>query len=285
MLKSLIKYHYLWFFLIAGNGLAVFLIDADHSKAWLVLMAVGFILLSFLAERILPYQTSFNTDMNDSLRDWIHAIVNETLSIVGILMVPFLVSHYSAWDVWPSDWPLWLQLLLAIVMADIGITLMHFASHKITFLWKLHAVHHSVQRMYGFNGLMKHPLHQLIESMAGTAPLLLIGVTPEVMSLLAFAVALQLMLQHSNVDYAVGPLIHLLAINKLHRFHHINEAGEGDVNFGLFTTLTDRVLGTNVYDGQRLFNSIDLGIAKEPHFPNSYLAQLLSPFRVSRREG
>jgi len=108
---------------------------------------------------------------------------------------------------------------LAILISDVGITLAHFASHRLSSLWRLHAVHHSVKRLYGFNGLMKHPLHQLIETVAGTTPLLFVGVPQNVLMLLVVAVVLQLLLQHSNVAYFTGPLRRVLAINAVHRFH------------------------------------------------------------------
>ncbi|WP_148058758.1 sterol desaturase family protein, partial [Pseudomonas protegens] len=90
---------------------------------------------------------------------------------------------------WPQGWPLWGQLLLATVIADCGITLAHYASHRLAWLWRLHAVHHSVQRMYGFNGLLTHPLHQSIEASAGLLPLALLGIPLPVAQLLALAIA------------------------------------------------------------------------------------------------
>ena len=134
--------------------------------------------------------------------------------------------------------------------------------------------------MYGLNGLMKHPLHQGVEAIAGTAPLLLMGIPVEVALLLAFTIVIQLMLQHSNVDIKVGPLSRVLALAPVHRFHHQKGAGIGDVNFGLFTTLWDRfLLGTAVYDPERKFSSGDFGIADHPGYPREYLQQLGEPFR------
>lgn len=106
-------------------------------------------------------------------------------------------------------------------MADLGITLAHYVSHRAEWLWRLHAVHHSVERMYGFNGLMKHPLHQAIETAAGTAPLVVVGMPLDVGALLGFAVAIQLLLQHSNVDMRAGPLAYLWAVAPGHRHHHL----------------------------------------------------------------
>ena len=86
--------------------------------------------------------------------------------------------------------------------------------------------------LYGFNGFVRHPLHQALDIVVGTLPLVLIGMPIPVAVMLGFAIALQLIVQHSNVDYALGPVQKLLAIGPVHRLHHVNWAGEGDVNFG-----------------------------------------------------
>ncbi|MCE7999955.1 MAG: sterol desaturase family protein [Rhodobiaceae bacterium] len=279
MVKFLLRLFYLPTFLIGGNGLAVFVVQSGYSKGWLFLLAMAFVALAFLLERLVPYDAAFNESYGDRTRDFYHAIVNETANVAGVLSVPLLAAFISLPSIWPHLLPLWQQLVMAILIADVGITLAHFASHRIEALWRLHAVHHSVKRMYGFNGLMKHPLHQLIETVAGTTPLLLMGVSQEVFSLLIVAVILQLLLQHSNVAYFSGPLKYLLAINVVHRFHHLKTADEGDVNFGLFTSLTDFFLGTAYYDKRRVIASDDLGIGDQPNYPKGYLSQLLQPFR------
>ncbi len=52
------------------------------------------------------------------------------------------------------------------------------------------------------------------------------------------------------------------------------------MNFGLFTTIWDRMLGTAVYDPDRHFTSDDLGIGKEHDYPDAYFAQLIQPFKT-----
>ena len=278
-IRWLIKLFYLPVFLLAGNGIAIYLVGPGHADAWLALLLSGFVGLSFICEKVVPYDPTFNLSQQDQGTDFIHAIVNESLNILGLLMLPLVGQAFSLIDLWPSSLPLPLQLVVAILIADMGITLAHFASHRFQSLWKLHAVHHSSRRLYGFNGLMKHPLHQLIETVAGTMPLLLMGVPHNIMLLLVVAVVLQLLLQHSNVAYFSGPLKHILAINSVHRFHHLNTAKEGDVNFGLFTTLTDRILGTAYFDSSRKIAIKDLGISSEPDYPTHYMGQLLQPFK------
>lgn len=280
VLRELIKVIYVPLMLGGFLAAALFAIAGGYgygSLLVLLLLAIG---ISFALERVAPYEKQWNQDHGDGWRDVVHALVNEVANASSVALLPLIVAIVPGFDVWPADWPMWGQLLLAILIADCGITLVHYASHINPILWRFHAVHHSVKRMYGFNGLMKHPLHQAIETLGGTCPLILMGIPLDIAALLAFAVAIQLLLQHSNVDVKIGPLRYVLALSPLHRFHHIKWPVEGDVNFGLFTTIWDRMLGTAVYEAERRFSSNDLGIGKEPDYPDGYLAQLIRPFKA-----
>lgn len=287
--KSAVRYGYAPLMLIGVNGAAIALTATGATKVWLLGLLLAAVALSFIAERVLPYESTWNTGQGDAGRDAAHSVVNETLILASVAVIPLLAAAIPAAipamapaaGLWPHTWPFVLQVLLAVLIADLGITLVHYASHKIGALRRFHAVHHSITRFYGLNGLMKHPLHQTLEMTAGVAPLLLIGLPVQVASVLALAVAVQLLLQHSNADYRIGPVKYVLALNEGHRFHHLKWAGVGDVNFGLFTLVWDHLLGTFSYDPARRFTSEVLGMAAKPGYPTGYLAQLAEPFRAS----
>ncbi|QZH69441.1 sterol desaturase family protein [Mycolicibacterium farcinogenes] len=280
MIKVATRYGYIPLMLLGINGLAVWLVTQGTHKIWLLALLAVAVGLSFAAERLIPYDDVWNRDLEgDSLRDALHAFVNESLALVSVAAVPVLTVLIPGAGWWPNGWPFVLQLLGAIIVADFGITTVHLASHKIGVLWRFHAVHHSVKRFYGFNGFMKHPLHQTLETSVGVAPLLLLGMPLGVATALAFCVAVQLLLQHSNADYRVGPLRSILALNEGHRFHHLKWAGIGDVNFGLFTLVWDHLYRTYSYDASRVFTTDDLGMAAHPDYPSAYLPQMAYPFR------
>jgi sterol desaturase/sphingolipid hydroxylase (fatty acid hydroxylase superfamily) len=278
-MRLLLRFGYVPFMYLALGGTAVVL-AGRHSPWWtfpvVVLLGVA---ASFGAERVVPYDHDWNVDQGDAGRDAIHAAVNEALMLGSVAVVPLLASLDLGASVWPSSLPMVVQVAIGVLVADFGITMAHIASHRVGVLWRFHAVHHSVTRSYGFNGLMKHPVSQLFETSVGVLPLVLAGIPAPVASALAVCVALQLLLQHSNVDYRVGPLRSVLALNEGHRFHHLKWAGVGDVNFGLFTLLWDHALGTFSFDPQRRFSSADLGMAAKPHYPIPWPAQMLEPFR------
>ncbi|SDX42720.1 sterol desaturase family protein [Lysobacter enzymogenes] len=236
--------------------------------------------VSFASERALPYRREWNRGPGERGRDAIHFVVNEGLNLAGLALLP-LAAAWRPWPVlWPQSWPLALQLAAAIVLADLGLTLAHYASHRWPLLWRFHAVHHSVTRMYGFNGLMKHPLHQAVEAAAGVGPLIALGLPLEATCVLAFAIAIQLQLQHSNVDMRIGPLRHVFAWAPVHRLHHLRYGRAGDVNFALFFSVWDRLLGTAAQAPGYRVGSEDLGIGSHPDYPRDYAGQLLEPFRT-----
>lgn len=284
MVLAVLRYAFAPVFFVGFIGAAVVLSHGGHQPAVLGPLLVLAVVVSFVVERVLPYERAYNAPQGDGWRDVMHAVVNEASNAVSILSLPAIAAVFPKTGLWPSEWPLPLQLLLAVAVADAGITVAHLASHRSAFLWRFHAVHHSVQRMYGFNGLMKHPLHQSFELTCASLPLLLLGMPVHVAWLLGFAVAVQLLLQHSNVDLRVGPLVHLWAVGPAHRFHHSNRVGEGDVNFGLFSSVWDHLLGTFRFDPATSPCVGELGVVGRPEYPIRYLAQILEPFRNVRTD-
>ncbi len=282
-MRSLLKISFVPLMLLGFNGAAIWIVASGAAHLWLLPLLLTAIAGSFAVERLIPYEPLWNRDCGDTGRDLVYAVAYEASVYLSVALIPLLTLLSPAPGLWPSAWPLWGQLLVAVIVADLGITLCHYASHRVEWLWRFHAPHHSVTRMYGFNGLIKHPIHQLLETAAGTTPLILIGMPLEVGLLLGFAITIQLLLQHSNADMRIGPLRYVLALAPLHRFHHQKWAGIGDVNFGLFTNLWDHVLGTSVYNADKRFMSADLGIGKQPDYPKGYLDQLAVPFRARAR--
>lgn len=276
--RSIVRYGYAPVFFLGFIGAAVALMEAGTPGWVLPLLLLLAIAVSFGAEQLLPYEEEWNRDHGDSVTNVLHAVVNEFSIFLSVLALPLVAAHVPGLNLWPHDWPLWVQLALAILIADAGISLTHFLSHRYAWLWRLHAVHHAAPRLYGFNGLMKHPVHQALELAAATTPLLVLGFGPEIAWLVGFAVAIQLLLQHANVDMRIGWLGYVWAIAPAHRHHHIASAKDGDVNFGLFTTLWDHLLGTFILSDRPTPRVGQLGIEGDADFPRGYGAHLAAPF-------
>ncbi len=275
----LIQYGYVPLLFLGFNAVAIALVTNGFSWWWVLPLFLFAITLSFIAEHFLPYNESFNHNKGDADRDILHSITYELSVLNSVFLLPF-VAMLRPWDgAWPSDWPLWQQLLMAVLMADLGYMLAHWMSHKIPLLWRFHAPHHSAERLYGFNGLIKHPVQTTVEVLVANTPLILLGLPQDVALLMGFAVGIQLLLQHSNVDFRIGPFTYILTTSRVHRFHHTNEEGKGDVNFGLFFNIWDIIFGTFKYDKNRVWKDGDLGLAGVQDYPKDFFTQMIGPFK------
>ena len=277
-MKTIVRFGFVPFMILGLNGLGYAVVANGWSYLWIapvLLLALG---LTFAAERIAPKHDAWNHDQHDTQTNIFHAIVYEIQNINGVLLIPLIVWLLPSFGIWPTDWPLWAQLLIAIVFADCAFTIIHMLSHRYKLLWRLHAVHHGVTRLYGFNGLVRHPFHQALDMLIGTLPLVQMGMPTDVAVLLGLAIAVQLFVQHANVDYNLGPFRNHLAIGELHHLHHVNWGTEGDCNFGLFFTLWDRIMGTFNPKPSREIHAYDMGIDEVPRLPETYIGQFMFPF-------
>jgi sterol desaturase/sphingolipid hydroxylase (fatty acid hydroxylase superfamily) len=44
-----------------------------------------------------------------------------------------------------ASWPLWVQIIAAVLTIDLTLWLIHNLLHRSSWLWELHKVHHSIQ--------------------------------------------------------------------------------------------------------------------------------------------
>ncbi|MBI2383974.1 MAG: sterol desaturase family protein [Gammaproteobacteria bacterium] len=172
---------------------------------------------------------------------------------------------------------MWAQILLAGLVMDLGLYLMHRASHANGFLWRLHAIHHMPERLYWLNGGRRHPLSALLLAGPGLLALLALGATPITVAAWMSIMSIHLAFQHANLDYRLGPLRHLLGVAEMHRWHHKREFEDAQVNFGEVFLIWDRLFGTH-FDAPRSPAAGEIGL-RDGGIPGTYFGQLLWPFR------
>ena len=59
--------------------------------------------------------------------------------------------------------PLWLQVVEHFCMADLGFYLAHRAFHAVPWLWRFHAVHHSIEEMDWLAAHRVHAVDQILQ--------------------------------------------------------------------------------------------------------------------------
>lgn len=231
-----------------------------------------------LLELQLPFHVAWQHNHSDSVCDAIHAVVNLAVLLAVHGVVAALAPLWSAGAWWPAQWQLWAQALAVGVILDLSLYSVHWLSHRVGWLWRFHAIHHSSERLYWLNGERRHPLHAGMMAVPGLIAVVLMGAPALAVGAWLGLLAVHLAFQHSNLDYRVGPLRFLIGAAEVHRWHHKREYEDAQVNFGEFWMLWDHLFGTFRLPKHKL-GATEVGL-KDAGFPMDYGSQLVYPFRT-----
>jgi sterol desaturase/sphingolipid hydroxylase (fatty acid hydroxylase superfamily) len=237
-----------------------------------------------LLERWLPYRPEWNQPRGDLRTDFAYLL--STSAVIGVMrgavatvgaLIASWISRRWGLPLWPHGWPLIAQLPLAWALVELFAYWPHRWLHSVPWLWRLHATHHSAQRLYWLNATRAHPLEHVFRSSFGLLPLAVVGAGPELLALSVLSDAVIGLFQHANIDIRLGPLNYVFSAAPVHRWHHSRARAEADTNFGDSFIFWDLVFGTYHHPKHREVGAI--GIDGLDAFPADFLPQLASPFR------
>ncbi|MDH3202758.1 MAG: sterol desaturase family protein [Myxococcales bacterium] len=260
------------------------------SQGWdPVLTAMGLtgavIVALLLLEWVHPYRKEWRGGHGDVRTDLIHNLVNATIPQVYAVAFVGIFAAGASWlsdtlgaTLWPIGWPMIAQLLLALVIGELGTYWIHRWMHENRFLWRFHAPHHSAPRLYWLNAGRFHPLDLFAQYFLSVTPLVLLGAGTGVIALHTLFTAVHGMFQHCNVDIRLGPLNWFFSMAELHRWHHSKHVEEANTNYGANIIWWDIVFRSRFLPKDRP-PPAEIGIESLPDFPTSYWGHLLSPVR------
>ena len=211
--------------------------------------------------------------------DLVYTFVNGALITAGIMILVLVAGSIFA-HVVPeqlraavASQPFFIQLIEAVVTADLLFYAAHRLFHAVPFLWKFHAVHHSIEEMDWLAAARVHPFDQIVTKGASILPLFALGFSDPVIAAHAFVYFWHSYLLHSNVRIKFGLLKWVVASPEYHHWHHANQREAYDSNYAAQLSILDK-----------LFRTLYLPQGKTPEkygidepVPRGYLAQLMYP--------
>jgi sterol desaturase/sphingolipid hydroxylase (fatty acid hydroxylase superfamily) len=239
-------------------------------------------LLILLLEHYSPHYTEWQGRREDVRVDLMFMIaVQIALPVLlavtlGVAALDLIVSAgIEPAGLWPHHWPAGAQVILMLLTADFLRYWLHVAAHKYQPLWRLHAVHHSVEKLYWLNVGRFHPIEKALQYLFDALPFVLLRVSPDVLTLYFVFYSINGFFQHSNVELRFGWLNYVISSAELHRWHHSRVPGESNSNYGNNLIVWDLLFGTRFLPNDRAVD--DLGLPNH-RYPKSFLAQMKSPF-------
>lgn len=246
--------------------------DTPALLGWLLLV----ILVLAIAEGCQPQRHDWRPDRTDLQRDagaWSMSALADAATAAGLLLL--LLPHAAA----ASSWPLWLQILVGLPLAEFGSYWLHRLSHSHSWLWQVHLLHHRPQKLNLANSLTSHPINAAYDKAARLLPLLLLGWQAEAILAIGMFQLLQALAVHANLSGSIGPLNWIVGSAELHRLHHSSDRAQAG-NYGTALPLWDQIFGT----WRPPAEVRQAGVYEPDRYPGEHalLALLAWPFRPSR---
>ncbi len=278
-LRRLVLSYVWWPLLFTASTAAVYAgMQANHDILAFNLTYLALALVIGLLERVMPHQRAWLRNDGQIGPDLAHTLLNKGVAQAIISTVVFLGIADSlgptGGGLWPTDWPLALQAALGLAVAEAGLYWKHRLAHEWPVLWRFHAVHHSVTRLWFFNTGRFHLVDTITGLAVGMPVLLILGAPREVMVMVSAMTAIIGMLTHCNIEMRCGWLSYVFNTPSLHRWHHSKALHEGNRNYGENLVLFDLLFGTFLLPARR--PPREIGIAHP--MPPSFLGQLAAPF-------
>jgi len=238
----------------------------------LLVLALLFVPLerSFPLRRQKVLRRSLATDLTHFLLD---ATIVGVLTIVLVVVAGLPLLWLRALDV-ESLLPGAVALPLSVALVFVGQYWGHRFTHRVPFLWRFHAVHHSIEQMDWVASARLLPLDQAFTQAFTVMPLFLLGYGRVALAGVAVVVTLLALFQHANVRLRFPGIRWVVPTPEWHHWHHAIDSAARDRNFGL--PIVDRCFGT----AHLPKDARPSGFGTDQPVPqDGYLRQLAYPFR------
>ena len=256
-------------------------VAADHAALYFNITYICLALGLFALERVLPHERKWLKNDGQMPADLAHTLLNkgfvQVLVIVGVTIGVAEAAASTGGGYWPSQWPVAFQVILGLLIVEIGLYTAHRVAHEWAPLWRFHAVHHSAPRLWFFNTGRFHVVDTVTSILLSQPLLFIAGAPSDIFIWVTSTTAFIGMLTHCNVEMRFGPLNYVFNTPAVHRWHHSRNPIEGTSNYGENLMLLDVLLKTHFCPKRR--PPANIGI-NDP-MPARFLGQIAQPFRRS----
>ena len=264
-------------------GLSISFIELGYSELQVLLFAsIASMIFILFGEFYIPLFKKWKPNLKDNFfPDASLFFVNYILlqsQLLQIFLATIAIQFAGGGlNIWPSGFPIAIQLVLAMIISELGLYWFHRACHEIPFLWRFHKIHHNPKKLYWFNATRFHYIDVTLLQVCGMVPLLFFGAEAKIIVLVTIFSTVHGYWQHVNAKQDQGILNYFFSGPELHRWHHNIESEIANHNYGNNLIIWDHVFKTFYWpriDSQKLEN-----IGVQGNFSNNLRSMILDPFK------
>jgi len=264
-----------WPFLVLSSaGILAFGFSIGKEVLYFNLSYVWIVLWLLVLESRMPYRKDWALPDGQVGVDIGHTILNKGLVQFFIVQLLSLNLIDSSGTTFAQQYPMVLQVVFGLIVSEIGLYAAHRIAHEWPVLWRFHAVHHSVKKLWLVNTGRFHFVDSFASVFASMPFLIFSGISMDAIVWVSAITAYIGILTHCNVDMRCGLLNYVFNTSNLHLWHHSTRVEEGNTNYGENLVLWDQLCGTYLYKKDEDIDRIGIN----DHMPAKLLDQLKMPF-------
>lgn len=207
---------------------------------------------------------------------WINLCTGGSIFLILAPLMRMLQNHLQQFSslIAIPDIPVLIQFLGTFLVLDFCRYWLHYAHHRVPFLWSFHRVHHSSEHLDATSGLRMHFVDFL---QLGILPIILFVILFDTRNFASWIIPSVMLIgvcfdafQHANIRFNIQKtpqkIWHLMFNNPhFHVWHHTRDGREIDGNYSNSLIIWDRLFGTDVTQDHI---PAELGIAADQALQN-----------------
>jgi sterol desaturase/sphingolipid hydroxylase (fatty acid hydroxylase superfamily) len=143
--------------------------------------------------------------------------------------------------------PSWLAIAASVLLLDYTLWHWHWLTHRVSWLWRFHLVHHVDRDLDASTALRFHTGELVLSIPYRAMQIVVLGVHPGGYLLWQLLLFLSILFHHSNVRLPVGlerRLVMLIVTPRMHGIHHSDWENETNSNWSSLLSVWDYLHGT-----------------------------------------
>jgi sterol desaturase/sphingolipid hydroxylase (fatty acid hydroxylase superfamily) len=238
---------------LLGQGRLAAVLSAGRAELAAPLL-VALVIVTGICERFWPAERQAvlaRGHVQDACFVALHAIVVIPLMTLLSVGAAALIGGHASWIELRAaqDWPGWLIVPLTVVAMDGANWLAHYADHRLDFLWRFHALHHSQEELSVLTSFRAHPLMHTTGFLLAAVPVAVLMPTRPIAPVVITVYVCVGTLQHANLRWTFGPVGRVVVSPAYHRLHHAPDVQRA--NLGVVLTIWDVLAGRARFPARR----------------------------------